>query len=193
MTRLQKRKACKLELRQLRAHFPASEQLVPECATCQLLKHDSRYYHCAFLAEARGKYVHPRHTPKRRIALLTVGVEAKGAIIPAGEQVLVDRQPNAGTHVWVTVRNPGFGRLGKFLVSRASLDFIGPSVMVLENGRVRKIERYAVHIADVWLPLKEVRGVWVDNQPVPAGSLKAGTIVDRVEIPEWLAQMKGLV
>ena len=107
----------------------------------------------------------------------------KNTILEAGEELILDRQQNAGTLLWVSVRNPNHARLGKFLVSRTLLDLDGPLVRTAHGETVEEITDVAVLIAGIWWPLCEIR-----SPP----DLAAGDQIEYIEVPEWLAQLKGL-
>ena len=114
---------------------------------------------------------------------LKVDYAAQGTLLPAGEELLLDRQQNAGIYLWVSARNPGYGRLGKFLVKRTLLDLDGPLVKTAHGGTVEEITGVAVLIAGIWWPRCEIR--------FPP-NLAAGDQVEFIEVPEWLAHLKGL-
>jgi hypothetical protein len=181
----QERKKCKLTLADIQRGFPADRPACAECTYCPLLKFQGKKLHCGFLPASPGKYVNPRvqTKTKRRIATLKADYEANGVILPLGEEVLLDRQQNAGIYLWATARNPGFGRLGKFLVNRGLLDLDGPLLRTAHSHEVERITDVAVLIAGIWWPRCEIR--------FPA-ELVEGTQVEFIEVPEWLAQLKGL-
>lgn len=179
-------KICKLDLHTIQQSFPAEKPVCTQCTYCPLLRAEKHTLHCGFLPGAPGKYVNPRvrTKAKRRIALLKVDCEVNGTQVGAGQEVLLDRQQNAGTYLWVRARNPGLGRLGKFLVNKNHLDLDGPLVQAAHGERVEKITALAVLIAGIWWPRCEIRK--------PA-ELQEGDQIEYLEVPEWLAQLKGLL
>lgn len=192
------RKMCNHALATLRRHFPADSLLCAECAMCPLLRRvEEMVFDCEFAAGPVGVRAHPivgTASRKRRVALLLEDVSVRSTTIPAGEQVLLDRQQNAGTHLWVRARNTGFGRLGKFLVNRTSLDLRGPLTRVYCRGPVEKKNRHAVYISGVWYPLTEIHGMAdADGNFLTATDLRAGVWVEWMAISEWVALWKGLV
>lgn len=188
------KKKCNLALHEVRQHFPAKEFICGECAYCALLRGKDHEFYCGWLEPTKGRSLNDfrsKSGPARHVAFLLCDYELGDRIVEAGTEVLLERTQNAGAYLWVRVRRDGGPRRKKFLVSRSHLNLDGPLVKVHLNKEVEKITDSAVLIEGIWFPSKEIR-LLVDAEGCEIEA-KVGEHVSYIEIPEWLAQLKGLL